>query len=103
MVRNALLVLSAIMSFSAPVLAATTAKEPAEKPDKSAQAAEEREAVHPLKDESQRTSQSITVGGRTLLYQTEAGVVLVHVKDPARRGAGRPLSRALGGTAATVA
>jgi len=82
MVRNALLVLSAIMSFSAPVLAATTAKEPAEKPDKSAQAAEEREAVHPLKDESQRTSQSITVGGRTLLYQTEAGVVLVHVKDP---------------------
>jgi carboxypeptidase C (cathepsin A) len=82
MVRNRLLVLTAVISLSVPVLAAAAAKEPAEKPDKSAQTGEEREAAHPLKDESQRTSQSITAGGRTLVYQTEAGVLLVHVKDP---------------------
>jgi carboxypeptidase C (cathepsin A) len=81
-VRNRLLVLTAVIGLSVPVLTATAAKEPTEKPDKSAQAGEEREAARPLKDESQRTSQSITAGGRTLVYQTEAGVLLVHVKDP---------------------
>lgn len=82
MVHNRLLVLTAVISLWTPVLAAAAAKEPAEKPDKSAQPAEEREATRPLKDEAQRTSQSITVGGRTLAYQTEAGVLLVHLKDP---------------------
>ena len=82
MVRNRLLVLTALIGLWAPVLAAAASKEPAEKSDKAAQAGEEREAAHPLKDESQRSSQSITVGGRTLHYQAEAGVLLVHLKDP---------------------
>jgi carboxypeptidase C (cathepsin A) len=33
-------------------------------------------------DESSRTTGSVTVGGRTLVYQAEAGLEVVHVKDP---------------------
>ena len=82
MVSVRLWVLAALLGLSVPVVAATPARERAEKPDKAAEAGEEREAPRHLKDESQRTAQSITVGGRTLGYQAEAGVLVVHVKDP---------------------
>jgi len=36
-----------------------------------------------LKDERQTTPGSITIGGRALAYQAEAGLLVVHVKDPA--------------------
>jgi carboxypeptidase C (cathepsin A) len=35
-----------------------------------------------LKDEKQASSGSITIGGRALAYQAEAGVLVVHTKDP---------------------
>jgi carboxypeptidase C (cathepsin A) len=35
-----------------------------------------------LKDEKQTTPGSITIGGRTLAYQAEAGLQVVHLKDP---------------------
>jgi carboxypeptidase C (cathepsin A) len=35
-----------------------------------------------LRDEHQSTHGSITIGGRPLAYQAEAGVLVVHVKDP---------------------
>jgi carboxypeptidase C (cathepsin A) len=35
-----------------------------------------------LKDESKTTQGSITVGGRALGYQSEAGILVIHVKDP---------------------
>ena len=35
-----------------------------------------------LKDEKQATQGSITVGGRAMNYQAEAGILVVHVKDP---------------------
>src|SRR5271170_3786083 len=35
-----------------------------------------------LHDESKVTQGSITIGGRALGYQSEAGILVVHVKDP---------------------
>src|ERR1700736_2261389 len=35
-----------------------------------------------LHDERQTTQGSMTVGGRTLAFQAEAGVLVVHVRDP---------------------
>ncbi|HEY2779188.1 MAG TPA: hypothetical protein VGI90_00320 [Steroidobacteraceae bacterium] len=35
-----------------------------------------------LKDEHQASSGSVTVGGRAIAYQAEAGILVVHVKDP---------------------
>jgi carboxypeptidase C (cathepsin A) len=35
-----------------------------------------------LKDEKQGSSASITIGGHAMAYQAEAGVLVVHVKDP---------------------
>ena len=35
-----------------------------------------------LKDEKQATSGSISIGGHAMAYQAEAGVLVVHVKDP---------------------
>jgi len=74
--------LAAALAVTGSGLAATATKDRPEKADKAATAVEDREALRHLKDESQRTSQSITIGGRTLGYQTEAGVLVVHVKDP---------------------
>ena len=81
MVGTRLWILAALIGLSVPVLAAAPAQERTERTDKAAQAGEEHDARR-LKDESQRTSQSITLGGRSLGYQTEAGVLVVHVKDP---------------------
>jgi carboxypeptidase C (cathepsin A) len=35
-----------------------------------------------LKDANQRTQGSVTIGGHVVTYQAEAGVLVVHVKDP---------------------
>ncbi len=101
MVRIRRWVLAALLGLSLPVVAATPAKERPEKPDKSAEAGEEREAPRHLKDESQRTSQSITVGGRTLGYQAEAGVLVVHVKDPLDEEPAAPADKAAPAPAAS--
>jgi carboxypeptidase C (cathepsin A) len=45
-------------------------------------AAGEPEIPRHLKDESQRTVGSLTISGRTLPYLAEAGILVVHVKDP---------------------
>ena len=65
-----------------PALSAAPAAQ--EKPDKSEKTAkgDEREVPRHLKDEAQRTMHTLTVGSRTLAYQAEAGVLVVHVKDP---------------------
>jgi carboxypeptidase C (cathepsin A) len=40
------------------------------------------ESPRHLKDEKQTSSGSITIGGRGMAYQSEVGVLVVHVKDP---------------------
>jgi carboxypeptidase C (cathepsin A) len=49
-----------------------------------AAAAEDKESLSPrhLADESQTTQGSITLAGRKVVYQAEAGVLVVHQKDP---------------------
>ena len=62
------------------------AKEESHEPEhsgaKSEAAAEEKESPRHLSDESQVTQGAITVGGRKIVYQAEAGVLVVHQKDP---------------------
>lgn len=71
-----------VLGFSLSALAAVPAdKDKPDKPDKATEGSE-REVPRHLKDESQRTAQSVQVGGRTLAYQAEAGVQVVHTKDP---------------------
>jgi len=54
-----------------------------ESPDaKSSGAAEPSESPKYLKDEAKVTQGSITIEGRALSYQAEAGILVVHVKDP---------------------
>src|SRR5262245_48750371 len=45
---------------------------------------DDKESLSPrhLSDESQLTQGSITVGGRKVTYQAEAGVLVIHQKDP---------------------
>ena len=45
-------------------------------------APEAESAGRALRDEHQVTPGSVTIGGRALAYQAEAGVMVVHVKDP---------------------
>jgi carboxypeptidase C (cathepsin A) len=45
-------------------------------------ASEPTESPRILKDEQQLTFGSVTVAGRRLSYQSEAGILVVHVKDP---------------------
>ena len=56
----------------------------AEHDSKSETAAEDKESLSPrhLTDESQTTPGSITIGGRKVAYQAEAGVLVIHPKDP---------------------
>jgi carboxypeptidase C (cathepsin A) len=49
---------------------------------KSDTCADEKESPRHLSDESQVTQGSITTGGRKIAYQAEAGVLVVHQKDP---------------------
>ena len=56
---------------------------PSDAPDtKIAVVPEPTESPRYLKDEQQVTSGSVTVGGRAIGYQAEAGILVVHVKDP---------------------
>jgi carboxypeptidase C (cathepsin A) len=58
-------------------------KTPGDAPDtKIAVVPEPTESPRYLKDEQQVTSGSVTVGGRAIGYQAEAGILVVHVKDP---------------------
>src|SRR6185437_657295 len=54
------------------------------KSDKAAAAEEKEDKRNPrhFTDESQLTPGSITVGGRKIAYQAEAGVLVIHQKDP---------------------
>jgi carboxypeptidase C (cathepsin A) len=47
-----------------------------------AKSSETAESPRYLNDEKQATSASVTIGGRAMAYQAEAGVLVVHVKDP---------------------
>ncbi len=80
-------VLSYLVSLGACALAAASiaADRPAmpEHPDaKTAAAAETTETTRFLQDEHQATQGSIMVGGKAMVYQAEAGVQVVHLKDP---------------------
>ena len=56
---------------------------PSEGPDaKIAVVPEPTESPRYLKDEQQVTSGSVTIAGRAMGYQAEAGLLVVHVKDP---------------------
>ena len=56
---------------------------PSDAPDtKIAVVPEPTESPRYLRDESKATQGSITVGGHALAYQSEAGILVVHVKDP---------------------
>jgi carboxypeptidase C (cathepsin A) len=64
--------------------ALVNAKEKEAESSKSDAAAEDKESLSPrhLTDESQTTQGSVTMGGRKVAYQAEAGVLVVHLKDP---------------------
>ncbi len=51
-------------------------------PTKIAVVPEPTESPRYLKDEQQLTAGSVTVAGRAIAYQAEAGLLVVHVKDP---------------------
>jgi len=53
---------------------------PGDAPDP--KASDAAESPRYLKDEKQTTSGSITIAGHAMAYQAEAGVLVVHVKDP---------------------
>jgi carboxypeptidase C (cathepsin A) len=72
--------LSAALSISA---ANAVQKTPGDAPDtKIAIVPEPGESPRYLKDEHQNTSGSVTIGGRAMSYQAEAGILVVHVTDP---------------------
>ena len=56
--------------------------ESSSKTDAKSTAEDEKESPRHLADESQLTQGTITVGGRKLTYQAEAGILVVHQKDP---------------------
>lgn len=74
----ALLVCATLPGVSRQVYAKEQSKEGA----KSDTAADDKESPRHLADENQTTQGSITVGGRKVVYQAEAGVLVVHQKDP---------------------
>jgi carboxypeptidase C (cathepsin A) len=78
-------ILATVWCVGPPALSAVpVAQDQPDKPDRSEKAVqgEERGGPRRLKDEAQRTSHSIAVASRTLAYQAEAGVLVVHTKDP---------------------
>ncbi len=67
----------------ATAVAAPPAAEKADKAEKPKDADKgDGEVPRHLKDEVSRTSSTLSVGGKVLGYQAEAGIVVVHVKDP---------------------
>ncbi len=78
-------IIVAVLGLPPMAYGAEAAKEPskADKADKAADpAADDKPMPRHLKDESQRTEGTVSVGGRVLAYQAEAGVLVVHLKDP---------------------
>jgi carboxypeptidase C (cathepsin A) len=71
---------------------------PSDAPDtKIAVVPEPTESPRYLKDDHQTTQGSISVGGHALTYQAEAGVLVVHVKDPMDDDAPLPKEERSGG------
>jgi carboxypeptidase C (cathepsin A) len=70
----------ALLASSCPLQAKETEHEAA-KCDK-CDTSDEKESPRHLADESQTTQGSITIGGHKIVYQAEAGILVVHQKDP---------------------
>ena len=77
-ILGALSALLVLVSYSA-LPAAKEAAEPDAKPEAKP---DDNETPKHLKDEKQVTQGSVTIGGRKLVYQAEAGVLVIHVVDP---------------------
>jgi carboxypeptidase C (cathepsin A) len=75
---SAVLGATAAMSISA----AAERTSSSDTPEAKTQAAPESESPRFLRDDRQVTQMSITVNGRPVSYQAEAGVMVVHLKDP---------------------
>jgi carboxypeptidase C (cathepsin A) len=75
---------AALGSASAAGAAAAQAAErpPGDAPAKIALVPEPTESPRYLKDEKQLTTGAVVVGGHSMAYQAEAGILVVHVKDP---------------------
>ena len=74
---------SVLIALSVSAAEAADKAAPSDAPDtKIAVVPEPTESPRYLKDEHQTTQGSISVGGHALTYQAEAGVLVVHVKDP---------------------
>src|ERR1700722_15325120 len=74
---------SVLIALSVSAAEAADKSAPGDAPDtKIAVVPEPTESPRYLKDEHQTTQGSISVGGHGLAYQAEAGVLVVHVKDP---------------------
>jgi carboxypeptidase C (cathepsin A) len=74
---GAMILLSGCLQF---VLAAEHAPSDAQEPKGGL--VPDPESPRYLKDEKQASSGSITIGGRAMAYQAEAGLLVVHTKDP---------------------
>ena len=65
------------------IAAQAAQRSPGDAPDtKIAVVPEPTESPRYLKDEKQQTQGSVSVGGKALAYQAEAGILVVHVRDP---------------------
>ena len=73
---------AAIACFPLAVLAAGNAAESADKAEKPKDAGAESAIPRHLKDEASHTGGSVVVGGKSLAYTAEAGILVIHVKDP---------------------
>ncbi|HEY0803124.1 MAG TPA: hypothetical protein VGD54_19980, partial [Steroidobacteraceae bacterium] len=74
---------TSLLSLASASLTVAAERAPGDAPDtKIALVPEPTESPRYLKDEHQATSGSITVSGRVIGYQAEAGILVVHVKDP---------------------
>ncbi|MGO9427192.1 MAG: S10 family peptidase [Steroidobacteraceae bacterium] len=77
---------AALLSAAAAVSIAAAAERSSsgDTPENKAQAAQEPTSESPrfLHDDHQVTQGSINIGGRSIAYQAEAGVMVVHLKDP---------------------
>ncbi len=62
-------------------LAAFAAPAAADKPEKPEKPAEPETPRH-LKEEASKTTGTLTIGGKVLAYGAEAGILVIHVKDP---------------------
>jgi len=75
----------ATLGLCALLLAATSllqAKDESQGKEHEAKPPEEKESPRHLADESQVTAGSMVMGGRKIVYQAEAGVLVIHQKDP---------------------